>query len=195
MSKYIKRVLVASSIIVIVVAVIATFFIVKTVEEMNNVEQIGYIRKYLNSIENVKETENTVKTTDLMLQEDEENIIGLVMIEKIKFTGSVYEGTSLNTLEKGVGHFENSPYLIGNVCLAAHQSKYWGELHKLQNGDLIRYESFLGTKTYEVISKTEIEETDWSLLENTEDNYITLITCIKNKPDKRLCVQAKEIKF
>ena len=39
-----------------------------------------------------------------------------------------------------------------------------------------------------------IYETDWSLLEPTEENKLTLITCITNKRPQRLCVQATEIK-
>ena len=34
----------------------------------------------------------------------------------------------------------------------------------------------------------EIEETDFSVLEPTKDNRITLITCIANQRAKRLCV-------
>ena len=37
-----------------------------------------------------------------------------------------------------------------------------------------------------------IDETDWSDTENTEDNRITLITCVKGQKEKRLCVQALE---
>ena len=66
-------------------------------------------------------------------------------------------------------------------------------MHELQNGDKIIYTSFLGTKEYEVTNIIEIDETDWSLLQDTEENKITLITCIKNKPFSRLCVQATEV--
>ena len=34
---------------------------------------------------------------------------------------------------------------------------------------------------------------DWSYLSRTDDNRITMITCITGKPDLRLMVQAKEI--
>ena len=37
-----------------------------------------------------------------------------------------------------------------------------------------------------------INETDWSLLESTDDNRLTLITCVKGQSSKRLCVQAIE---
>lgn len=41
-----------------------------------------------------------------------------------------------------------------------------------------------------VVDKGEILETDWSKLENTEESKITLITCVENKPEKRLYVRA-----
>ena len=43
---------------------------------------------------------------------------------------------------------------------------------------------------YIVQDKKEILETDWSMLKQTKDNRLTLITCIKNKVNQRLCVQA-----
>ena len=37
-----------------------------------------------------------------------------------------------------------------------------------------------------------ISDTDWTMLEETSDNRITIITCVKNHPEVRLCVQAME---
>lgn len=124
----------------------------------------------------------------------EKVLFGVIKIEKLGFEGLIYEGTTLDTLAKGVGHFENSAYLNGNVCLAAHNTnKFWSKLHTLENGDKIIYISFLGTKEYEVSTITQISETDWSKLENTDKNILTLITCVKRKPSLRLCVQALEL--
>ena len=39
-----------------------------------------------------------------------------------------------------------------------------------------------------------IHQTDWRYIENTEDNRMTLITCVKGQKEKRLCVQALEKK-
>ena len=55
------------------------------------------------------------------------------------------------------------------------------------------YKTFWGNKSYEVFNSSIIDETDFSLLENSDQNIITLITCVKNNKPKRLCVQAKEI--
>ena len=48
-------------------------------------------------------------------------------------------------------------------------------------------------RIYKVSEKTVIKDTQWDKLENTEDNRITLITCVENRPELRRCIQAKEI--
>lgn len=68
----------------------------------------------------------------------------------------------------------------------------WAKLNTLEKGDKIQYTSILGSKTYSVCDIKQIEENDISVLENTKNNMLTLITCIKNTPSKRLCVQAIE---
>ena len=55
------------------------------------------------------------------------------------------------------------------------------------------YENIYGIKKYKVETSQAILETDWSLLEDSSENKITLITCIANRPNQRLCVQAVEI--
>lgn len=191
MSKKIKKALTVSIVVVLViVAIIATFFIVKYFIEKNKIDTVYEIY----NDEDVQDRIDSVDDiNDLMLQIDGENVVGVIKIEKIGFEGLIYNGTTLETLNKGIGHFESSPYLEGNVCLAGHNySGVWKNLHTLEIGDTINYTSFLGTKEYKVNNITEISETDWSLLENTDENMITLITCITGKPEQRLCVQALE---
>ena len=48
------------------------------------------------------------------------------------------------------------------------------------------------TKIYVVDRNIKISEIDWSYLENSNENKITLITCIENEPEYRRCVQATE---
>lgn len=193
MSKCIKRAILALSIVVIlVIATISTFFIVRYFENKSKIDNVLEVYSD-NVIQNLEDAEAS-NMEDNLLQIDGETVLGVVEIDKINYKGLVYEGTSLDTLAKGVGHFENSAYFEGNVCLAAHNyNQVWGKLYTLQTGDIITYTSFLGTKDYQVCSIKEIEETDWTMLEDTDDNRITLITCVYNKPNLRLCVQATEI--
>lgn len=142
----------------------------------------------------IEKKENDLPKNDLTIQINGNTVIGVLRIEKINFEGLVYEGTNQEVLKNGVGHFENSPVLLGNVCFAAHNNRnYWAKLHILKKGDIIDYISYLGSKKYEVFNIKEIDKTDWSLLKNTDNNIISLITCIRDKENKRLCLQAKEV--
>lgn len=69
---------------------------------------------------------------------------------------------------------------------------YFEKVKDLNLGDEIIYKTPYGEKTYQVVLSTIIDETDWSYLQETEINTITLITCVSNQPTKRLCVQAIE---
>lgn len=189
MNTHIKRLLIISFVLIfIIIAIISTYFITKYFTDKAIISKVTEIY----SDDNVQDRLNN-EENELLLQIDGETVLGVIEIDKIGFEGLVYEGTSLSTLAKGVGHFENSPYLDGNVCLAAHNTnKFWAKLHTLHSGDKITYHSFLGTKVYYVVSVNEISEDDWSSLENTNDNFLTLITCVKGKRNQRLCVQALE---
>ena len=193
-----KVIIISITVVLIIIATISTFFIVKYFMNKN---KINYVyEEYSNdNTQNRLDTENnnieSDSTDNLMLHIDGENVLGVIKIDKINFEGLIYEGTSMQTLSKGVGHFENTPYIDGNVCLAAHNSNlYWAKLHTLSTGDKIHYTCFLGTKEYEVSNISKISETDWDSLKNTDTNVLTLITCVKRQKDLRLCVQAKEIK-
>lgn len=193
MSTKIKRSIIISIIIIFIILIaISSFFIVRYFSDKNKISNI-YETYSDDNIQNRIEIQNVTTDEDLMLEIDGEKVVGVIKIDKIGYEGPIYEGTTLDTLAKGVGHLSNSPYFNGNVCLAAHNtSKFWAKLNTLENGDTITYTSFLGTKEYVVSNIEIINETDWSDTENTEDNRITLITCVKGQKEKRLCVQALE---
>ena len=193
-----KVIIISVTVTFMIIAVISTFFVVKYFMNKNKIDYV-YEEYSNNNTQNRLDTENnnieSDSTDNLMLHIDGENVLGVIKIDKINFEGLIYEGTSMQTLAKGVGHFTNTPYLEGNVCLAAHNTNsYWAKLHTLSNGDKIQYTCFLGTKEYEVSNVSKISETDWDSLKNTDTNVLTLITCVKGQKNLRLCVQAKEIK-
>ena len=195
MSKKLKKsITIFTIIILVIIAVVSTFFIVKY---FINKKEIDTTTEYYTEDkiqDRLTNDDGNVTKEDLTLKINGETVFGVINIPKINYEGLVYEGTSLATLDKGIGHFENSNYLDGNVCLAGHNyTGVWKKLYTLQNGDKITYISFLGTKEYEVDKSIAIDANDWSSLEDTTDNTLTLITCIKNQPNLRLCVQAKAI--
>lgn len=134
------------------------------------------------------------KEQDENTQQDE--ILGKLIINKISLNGEVKEGCSSEILEEYIGHIEETSKFDGNVGLAAHNRgnkySYFSRINELDNGDEIIYQTKYGTKKYIVTNKKEILETDWSMLKNTKENKLTLITCIRNKVNQRMCVQAIE---
>lgn len=176
----------------IIILTISMFFIFKYLVNRNNINYVYNEYSYDYPQDRLDNT-NIEKNNDLMLKINNEHVVGIIKIDKINFEGLVYEGTSTSTLNKGVGHFENSAFFDGNVCLAAHNSnEYWAKLNTLQNEDIIFYTSFLGTRKYKVNNISKISETDWSFIENKDKNSISLITCVKGIPSQRLLVQGIE---
>ena len=128
--------------------------------------------------------------------------IGTLSIPKISLTAPVYEtedGSELEGMTKGVAHFAITSAWDGNIGLSSHNVApqgavaYFGELHLLKEGDRITYKTALGERQYAVSEIREIAQDNWDYLMRTEDNRVTLITCITGKPDFRLVVQAVEV--
>ena len=108
-------------------------------------------------------------------------------------TGAAYDGDTFTAMKKGVGHLASTSCWNGNIGLVGHNrgtNDYFGKLKKLDIGDEMTYTTKLGTRTYVVKSITKIADTDWSKLQYTSDNRLTLITCVEDVGDQRLCVQA-----
>ena len=125
--------------------------------------------------------------------------IGILTIPDIDLSVRVYESASdMEDMERGAAHFKSTSAFEGNVGLSAHNvnfngsAGYFYNLRNLKKGAVISYETALGTREYTVTSVKEISENDWSMLDRTEDNRITLITCITGKPATRLAVQGTE---
>ena len=134
------------------------------------------------------------QVTEVMaITEEDKNVIGYISIEKIGLEKApIADGTENKIINNYVGHFTNTAYLDGNVCLCSHnrgsKAAYFGELKNLSVGDEITYITKYETKKYEIQEIKKIEETDFSVLEETEENKITLITCVENQKNLRLCV-------
>ncbi len=178
-----KKIFVLFIVLILIVAIGFLFSYDKKVieqEKQNTSEQLG----------NTEDVEQEVTEDDGF----EEDLIGSLKIEKINLNGTVKEGSTNEILRDYIGHIEETAKYDGNVGLAAHNRgnkySYFARINELEPGDEIVYTTKYGERKYIVDTKKEILETDWSNLEGTSDNRLTLITCIKNKVNQRLCVQA-----
>lgn len=121
--------------------------------------------------------------------------IGTLKIPSLGINMKVWEGETNASMQKGLGHYSSTSAWDGNVGVCGHNrgAKYTiGSIKDLECGDTITYTTVHGTRTYSVVSVKTISNSDWSYLQATSDNRITLTTCLANQPEKRICVQAVE---
>lgn len=135
----------------------------------------------------------TELTDDFLLSN---GAVGSISIPAINIDSYyVWEGETTASMKKGVGHFTDTSVWAGNVAVCGHNrgAAYTiGKIKDLEPGDVITYTTSQGKRTYEVETVTKISSTDWSYIEPSTDNRITLITCVANESVSRWCVQAVE---
>lgn len=160
------------------------------------------VKSSVPKLNKITEQQNTVQAniTNVNEKETEEKIaeeIWQLEIPKIELKAKIAEGTKKETMDQYIGHFEETSKLNGNIGLAAHNRgypvNYFEKLKELQKYDVIIYKINDKTQVYIVETIEVIEDTNWSYLQETTDNKITLITCVENRANLRLCVQAKAI--
>ena len=106
----------------------------------------------------------------------------ILRIPKIGLEVPVLEGDDALTLNRGVGHIPGTtmPGQVGNVGVAGHRDGFFRGLKDLAAGDVIEMQrAGAGDKTdrYVVQNVSIVSPTDTSLLKNTTDSELTLVTC------------------
>ena len=176
------------AIIVLIIAILITRFLLIKHQENNIINELTPIDNL-----NDKNIKNEIIQEEII----DSSKIGTLTIPKINLHDiDICESVELETLSYAIGHFENTSIYEGNIGLASHNAgtnaNYFADINKLQKGDEIYYKTKYGIKRYVVDTIVEIDSYDWSYLEQTEDNKITMITCVTNKPNIRLCIQGIE---
>lgn len=135
--------------------------------------------------------------TSVKGMERSDGSIGTVQIPSLNISMKLWEGETAESMKKGMGHYSSTSAWDGNVGACGHNrgAKYViGDIKDLEIGDSITYTTVYGTRTYEVSMVKKVTNTDWSYLQSTVDNRITLTTCVANDSSHRWVVQAVEKK-
>ena len=196
----------------IIAIIIANFNIVylivkksdKNISEQCSLEKETIDENIENNMNELVEESENKKYSDSAKQDDTLSRINIyrtnkwrIKIPVLGLDAPISQGTSSEELRRTVGHFEETDKWDGNVALAAHNRGYkcnfFQEIRKLKDGDTIVYSTDKGQRQYKVVLNKVIKETDWTYIQNTKDNRLTLITCEMNKREYRRCVQAVEI--
>lgn len=147
---------------------------------------------YISDIENISDIEFKDESTE------NTSIIGFLKIESLNIDEApIAEGTSMDILNSYIGHFEETPYINGNIALCGHNrgydKNYFENLKNIKLGALIEYTTKNETFIYKVVEIKKISETDMSILEQNNKSCLTLITCVENQPQYRYCIIAEKV--
>lgn len=124
-----------------------------------------------------------IKTDGKKTSATEKGTIGIISIPKIELTVALSEGVGADILKYAVGHFTGTPMPgdKGNFCVAGHRSytynQYFNRLDELNIGDKIMVTTMDGEFEYVVYESKVVKPEEISVLDNTEDSEITLVTC------------------
>ena len=123
-----------------------------------------------------------------LLYRDSGEAIAKISIRRLGVSEVIVEGTDVEDLKKGPGHYATTPLpgQPGNASIAGHRTTYgapFANIHKLEDGDEILVETIQGTFTYRVISIADntvhriVTPGQVSVLDYKEGNHLTLTSC------------------
>jgi sortase A len=100
-------------------------------------------------------------------------------IPKINLDAIVVEGTTRRKLLVGPGHLKETalPGQFGNSVISAHRDTFFRHIYELNKGDVIEVQRAGETYRYEVTGKKIVDPSDISVIRQTKNPQLTLITC------------------
>ena len=105
--------------------------------------------------------------------------LAILRIPKINLEVAVLLGTSELVLNRGVGHITGTPLPgeSGNIGIAGHRDGYFRGLKDVVEGDSLELETLTDKETYAITGIFLVDPPDVWVLEPTENQAITLVTC------------------
>ncbi|HEX2062833.1 MAG TPA: class E sortase, partial [Acidimicrobiales bacterium] len=108
--------------------------------------------------------------------------IAILKIPKLGLEKAVVEGVEVADLKKGPGHYPSTPMpgQNGNAAIAGHRTTYGApflRLDELAPGDVILVTTREDDFEYKVTESKIVEPGEVSVLDETDDDRLTLTTC------------------
>ena len=178
--KYLGKMLIALGCIIIIVAIS-----LKIITDYKQKKIVDNYRNYISNMQNEDKSfnENKKAFETYTSQEQSSNIIGILSIPKLDLNVGIGEGVDNETLKYSVGHFSDTamPGQKGNFCVIGHRSYTYGEffnrLDEIEENDEIIVEYNGKEFKYKVTEIKVVKPEEVSVLNQSEEEEITLITC------------------
>ena len=107
------------------------------------------------------------------------DVIAWLEIPRLRISTAVLEGDDDVALRLGAGHIPGTPVpgATGNVGIAAHRDSFFRPLAGIEPRDRIRLRTPDGDWEYTVESTRIVQPSNVSVLANTRESELTLVTC------------------
>ena len=105
--------------------------------------------------------------------------IALLRIPSLRLVVPLYATATVLHLNRGVGLIERMarPGEGGNLGIAGHRDGFFRSLQDISPGDLVEVQTHLQTYRYQVVDTRIVAADDSTLLADTVEPTVTLVTC------------------
>lgn len=115
-------------------------------------------------------------------QLQEGHAIGRIKIDRIGLSIVVVQGTDTSSLQKGPGHYRNTPIpgQPGTVAIAGHRTTYlapFRDINQIEDGDEIRIEMPYAAFTYTVEKHEVVDPSDVGIIKPVGYDRLVLTAC------------------
>jgi LPXTG-site transpeptidase (sortase) family protein len=113
------------------------------------------------------------------LQAELPPVLGVLEVPSIELKVPVYANDSDLSMDRGAGIINGMafPHEPGNIGISGHRDGYFRALKDIRQGDRILLQTLEGPKQFTVDNLQVVEISDVSLLQDTRDQTVTLVTC------------------
>ena len=179
--KYLDKIFISLGCIIIAIAILIKL---NTIYRQNKL--IDNYKEYISNMESEDVLFNESPKGDSesqITQNEPDGMVGILSIPKIDLTVGIGKGVDNETLKYSVGYFTETslPGEKGNFCVIGHRSYAYGEffnrLDEIEQEDDIIVGSNEKEFKYKVTDIKVVTPDEVSVLNQTEDSEITLITC------------------
>jgi LPXTG-site transpeptidase (sortase) family protein len=106
-------------------------------------------------------------------------VLGVLEVPSIALKVPVYANDSELSMDRGAGIVNGMsfPHEPGNIGISGHRDGYFRALKDIKKGDRILLQTLEGPKQFTVENMQVVEISDISLLQDTREQTVTLVTC------------------
>jgi sortase A len=124
-------------------------------------------------------SEGRIEAFEKSLSQPTSDVLGILEIPRLDLEVPVYDGASDLHMDRGAARIEGTamPGEPGNFGVAGHRDGYFRVLKDIELGDEIKITTAQGLESYVVQELSIVEPTAIEVLDPTDQQSITLVTC------------------